>query len=139
MTSTRSARVLRSNVTGVEFEYVAVRPGVVVVPFFREYVIVVVNVGVNVVVSGFANGGTRSAAGTAKIGSAGELFESVALTAGAAAKDWNGAIPVNVCSVLLTVRVAAVILSDCVLVTVHVVGLLRKNLTSVSLPRTRRA
>ncbi len=139
ITRTRSARVLRSNVTAVVFEYVAVKPAVVVVPFFREYVIVVVNVGVNVVVSGFASGGTRFAAGTGKIGSAGELFETVALTAGAAAKDWNGAIPVNVCSVLFTVRVAAVIFSDCVLVTVHAVGLVRKNLASVSLPRTSRA
>src|SRR5919201_5847569 len=72
-TSTRSARVLCSNVTGVEFEYVAVRPVVVVVPAFREYVIVAVKVGLNVSVSRFASGGTRSAAGTAKIGSAAEL------------------------------------------------------------------
>src|SRR6266487_142758 len=85
-TSTRSARVLCSNVTAVGFEYVTVRPGVVVVPALREYVIVAVKVGLNVSVSGFASGGTRSAAGTAKIGSAAELFESVAVTAGAAAK-----------------------------------------------------
>src|SRR5512132_3514780 len=96
MTSTRSARVLRSNVTAVVFENVAVKPAVVVVPFLREYVTVAVNVGVNVSVSGFASAGTRLAPGTAKIGSAAELFESAALTAGAAAKDWNGAMPVNV-------------------------------------------
>src|SRR4030095_12435412 len=121
MTSTRSARVLRSNVTAVVFEYVAVKPAVVVVPFLREYVTVLVNVGVKVSVSGFASAGTtsaggsrrtRSAAGTAKIGSAAELFESAALTAGAAAKDWNGAMPVNVWTVLLTVNVAPVTLSD---------------------------
>src|SRR5438874_4553475 len=86
MTRTRSARVLCSNVTGVGLEYVAVSPVVVVVPDFREYVMVAVNVGLKVSVSGFASGGTRSAAGTAKIGSAAELFESVAVTAGVAAK-----------------------------------------------------
>ena len=85
-TRTRSARVLCSNVTAVGLEYVAVSPVVVVVPDFREYVMVAVNVGLKVSVSGFASGGTRSAAGTAKIGSAAELFESVAVTAGVAAK-----------------------------------------------------
>src|SRR4029450_10414142 len=68
ITRTRSARVLRSNVTAVVFEYVAVRPAVVVVPFLREYVTVAVNVGVKVSVSGFASAGTRSAAGTAEGG-----------------------------------------------------------------------
>src|SRR5512132_585124 len=101
ITRTRSARVLRSNVTAVVFEYAAVKPAVVVVPFLREYVTVVVNVGVKVSVSGLASGGTRSAAGTAKIGSAAELFESAAVTNGAAANDWNGGIPEKVWTVLL--------------------------------------
>src|SRR5262245_25452978 len=96
ITSTRSARVRRSNVTAVVLENVAVKPLVVVVPFLREYVTVGVNVGVKVSVSGFARGGTRLAPGTAKIGSAAELVERSALTKGVAANDWNGGIPVKV-------------------------------------------
>src|SRR4051794_24089831 len=127
----RSARVLWSNVAD-ELENVAVRPVVVDVPLFREYVTVALKVGVNVCVSGVVNAGARASPGTAKTGSATEFSDVVAVTAGAAANAWKALRPENVCNVLLTVRVAPVMLIACVLVTAQVVGLVRKNLTSVS-------
>ena len=74
--------------------------------------------------------------GTANTGSAGELVETADVKAGDKPNDWNALTAGDPVGAVLTVSVAPVMLIDCVLVTAHVVGFVRKNLTSVSLPRT---
>src|SRR3954469_5852372 len=96
---------------------------------------VAVNVGVNDAVP---SPGTRSAEGTTKSGSAGEFVETVVVTVGAVTNVWNGTSPGKLVVPLLTVSVAPVMAIDCVLLSVQATGVVRKNLTSVSLPRIRR-